>query len=112
MPLTKPEKYSIIISLPETLGVLIIFGSKIRNRILFAFVCCSGAEQLDLCSVNMFRISKGYDHTAKTIRLPVPLAEKIELLATENNLSFNQLVIQCLEYALENLCEKKYDESD
>ncbi len=51
----------------------------------------------------MFKISKGYDHVQKTLRIPTGLAEKLELLAIENKISFNQLVIQCLEYALSNL---------
>lgn len=51
----------------------------------------------------MFKIIKGYDHIQKTLRIPTGLAEKLELLASENNISFNQLVIQCLEYALSNL---------
>ena len=39
----------------------------------------------------------------KTIRMPDTLIEKLEKLAAQNDISFNQLVIQCCEYALENL---------
>lgn len=53
----------------------------------------------------MFRIAKGYENIAKTVRLPVPLLEKLERLAYKNNLSFNQLVVQCLNYAIENLMD-------
>lgn len=51
----------------------------------------------------MFKIQKGYDSESKTFRLPVELVEQLEKLATQNKLSLNQLVIQCLNYAVENL---------
>ena len=51
----------------------------------------------------MFKIQKGYDSESKTFRLPIELIEKLELLATHNKLSLNQLVIQCLNYAVNNL---------
>ncbi|MCL2619986.1 MAG: toxin-antitoxin system HicB family antitoxin [Defluviitaleaceae bacterium] len=51
----------------------------------------------------MFQIRKGYDSESKTFRLPVELIEKLNILATQNKLSLNQLVIQCLNYAVDNL---------
>lgn len=51
----------------------------------------------------MFKIQKGYDSESKTFRLPVELIEQLEKLATQNKLSLNQLVIQCLNYAVSNL---------
>jgi len=51
----------------------------------------------------MFQIKKGYDTESKTFRLPVELIEDLEILATKNKLSLNQLVIQGLTYAVENL---------
>lgn len=51
----------------------------------------------------MFKIQKGYDSESKTFRLPVELIGRLEFLAGQNKLSLNQLVIQCLNYALENL---------
>jgi len=51
----------------------------------------------------MFKIRKGYDSESKTFRLPIELIEKLEILATQNKLSLNQLVIQGLTYAVENL---------
>lgn len=51
----------------------------------------------------MWKIQKGYDSVSKSFRLPVELVEKLDKLAYENNLSLNQLVIQCLNFALENL---------
>ena len=51
----------------------------------------------------MWRIQKGYDTVSKTFRLPDEMIEQLGKLACENNLSLNQLVIQCLNFALENL---------
>ena len=63
----------------------------------------------------MFTIRKGYDSESKTFRLPIELIEKLDILATQNKLSLNQLVIQCLTYAVENLdndnTENKKDQS-
>ena len=49
----------------------------------------------------MFEIKKPTSSN-KTIRMPDPLIEKLETLAARNDISFNQLVIQCCEYALDN----------
>ena len=54
----------------------------------------------------MFKIQKGYDSESKTFRLPIELINNLEVLATNNKLSLNQLVIQCLNYAVDNI-EKK-----
>ncbi|MBR1863888.1 MAG: hypothetical protein IJ806_07375 [Ruminococcus sp.] len=51
----------------------------------------------------MWKIQKGYDTVSKSFRLPVELVEKLDKLAFENNLSLNQLVIQCLNYAVDNI---------
>jgi len=51
----------------------------------------------------MFQIRKGYDSESKTFRLPIELIEKLDTLAAQNKLSLNQLVIQCLNYAVDNL---------
>ena len=45
----------------------------------------------------------GNDYVTKTFRLPNDLADTLEALAFQNNLSLNQLVIQSLRYALNNL---------
>ena len=55
----------------------------------------------------MFKIQKGYDTESKTFCLPVDMIRKLEEAAAKNNTSLNRVVIQCLNYALENL-----DESD
>lgn len=51
----------------------------------------------------MLHIEKGYDTVTKTFRLPEKMVETLELLARDYKISTNKLVIQCLEYALDNL---------
>ena len=52
----------------------------------------------------MFKLQKGYDeYVTKTFRLPKEFVESLEKIAFENKLSLNQLVIQCLQYAIDNL---------
>ncbi|MEE0060945.1 MAG: YlcI/YnfO family protein [Acutalibacteraceae bacterium] len=50
----------------------------------------------------MFVVKKP-ESSNKTIRMPNELIDKLEKLAASNDISFNQLVVQCCEYALENL---------
>ena len=50
----------------------------------------------------MFIIRKP-ENSNKTIRMPNALIEQMEKIATQKGISFNQLVIQCCEYALNNL---------
>ena len=50
----------------------------------------------------MFKIKKT-QASNKTVRMPDDLIERLEKLALKNDISFNQLVVQCCEYALENL---------
>ena len=59
----------------------------------------------------MWKIQKGYDTVSKSFRLPVELVDELDKLAYENNLSLNQLVIQCLNFALENLDKDETDEN-
>lgn len=52
----------------------------------------------------MFKVQRGYDGmVTKTFRLPEEIVKKLLLIAGENELSLNKLVIQCLEYAIENI---------
>lgn len=53
----------------------------------------------------MFEIKKT-SSSNKTIRMPDSLIEKLKKLAKENDIPFNQLVIQCCEYAIHNLVSK------
>ena len=52
--------------------------------------------------IHMFVITKGFSQITKTIRIPEPVAEKLEQLAADNNISFNQLVNQYIIFALES----------
>ena len=58
-------------------------------------------------AANMDFIVKKTTYTNRTIRLPDYLIEKISKLAGEKDVSFNQVVVQCCEYALENLPKDK-----
>ncbi len=50
----------------------------------------------------MFKVKKT-EYTNKTFRLPVELVKKMERLAQNKSVSLNNLVIQCCEYALDNI---------
>ncbi|MCL2633797.1 MAG: hypothetical protein FWD34_04705 [Oscillospiraceae bacterium] len=50
-----------------------------------------------------FEIKSGSFTVTKTVRLPEKMVEEMEQLASKENISFNKLVVQCCEYALENL---------
>lgn len=50
----------------------------------------------------MFIIQKN-EASSKTIRMPNSLIEQLEEIAANEDISFNQLVVQCCEYALANL---------
>ena len=54
----------------------------------------------------MFVVKKT-ESSNKTIRMPNDLIEKMEVVAKDKDISFNKLVVQCCEYALENIDEKK-----
>lgn len=52
----------------------------------------------------MFRLKKECtEYENKSLRLPKDLIETVQELANENNLSFNKVIIQCVEYALNNM---------
>ncbi len=53
----------------------------------------------------MFEVNK-ISSTNKTVRMPNPLIEKLTKLAKQNDVSFNQLVVQCCEYAMKHLDSK------
>lgn len=50
----------------------------------------------------MFEIKKN-ENSNKTIRMPNELIEQLQTLADKNDISFNQLVVQCCEYALKHI---------
>ena len=45
----------------------------------------------------------------KTFRLPVELIKRLETVAQQNGVSMNNLVVQCCEYALDNLKDSEKD---
>ena len=45
------------------------------------------------------------DTVTKTFRMPADMMDYLDKLACKHNLSLNALVIQCLQYAIENLDE-------
>jgi len=46
-------------------------------------------------------------YVARTIRFSEDLFDKLQELATRNNISFNLLILQCCKYALDNMKEKE-----
>ena len=46
----------------------------------------------------------------RTVRMPDELIEKLAQIAADKGISFNQLVIQCCEFALEHLNETEKEE--
>lgn len=54
----------------------------------------------------MFEVKKPQSSN-KTIRMPDDLIARLQELANRNDISFNQLVVQCCEYALKSLNEKE-----
>ncbi|MBR1739566.1 MAG: Arc family DNA-binding protein [Ruminococcus sp.] len=56
----------------------------------------------------MFEIKKP-SSSNKTVRMPDELIERLEKLAAQNDISFNQLVIQRCEYALKDIGRKADD---
>ena len=51
----------------------------------------------------MLKIRPGYDTVTKTLRLPEGMTLELERIARENKVSFTSVVVQCLEYALDNI---------
>ncbi|MBQ7336855.1 MAG: toxin-antitoxin system HicB family antitoxin [Clostridia bacterium] len=54
----------------------------------------------------MFEIKKP-EYINKTFRLPSDLVKKMEVLAQEKQVSLNNLVVQCCEYALDHTPDSK-----
>ena len=56
----------------------------------------------------MFELHKqSVEYENKSLRLPKELIEKVQLLADEYNMSFNKVVIECIEYSLNNMKPKE-----
>lgn len=55
----------------------------------------------------MLVIKKEYnDYVNKTFRLPTEIVETLEDVAKNKNSSLNRVIIQCLEFAIENMDEE------
>ena len=52
----------------------------------------------------IFKIKKNLSSN-KTIRMPDALIDKLQKLADKNDISFNQVVVQCCMFALDNMTE-------
>lgn len=56
----------------------------------------------------MFKLKADYiEYENKSLRLPKDLIEQVQELANENNMSFNKVVIQCIEYAFSDMEDSK-----
>lgn len=53
-----------------------------------------------------FKIKKT-EYVNKTFRIPTELLSELETLAQTKGVSLNNLIIQCCEYALENIDEEQ-----
>ena len=52
----------------------------------------------------MFKVEKDHnEYQNKTFRIPSEIIKELEVVASKNNISVNRLVIQCLQYSLDNL---------
>lgn len=54
----------------------------------------------------MFDVKKP-EMANKTFRLPVELIKRLETVAQQKGVSMNNLVLQCCEYALDNLKDEE-----
>lgn len=62
--------------------------------------------------INMEFIIKKPTSSNRTIRMPDTLIDTLGKLASEQGISFNQLVVQCCEFALEHLQPAKDEKAD
>jgi len=56
----------------------------------------------------MFKVNKNTkktEHRNKTFRFPAELVEKLQIIAQQEDVSLNKLVIQCCQYAMENFVQ-------
>lgn len=58
----------------------------------------------------MFKVRHTEDTVNKTFRIPASLLEKMSEIAQKENISLNSFVIQCCEYAIDNM--QTSDETD
>lgn len=51
----------------------------------------------------MLEIETSYPSVNKTFRIPINIVEELERIAGDHNTSVNKVVVQCLQYALDNI---------
>ncbi len=59
----------------------------------------------------MLKIQKRQEFVTKTLRLPEDLVDGLERIAFKNNLSLNNIVIQCLTYAFNDIDTKDIEKT-
>lgn len=58
----------------------------------------------------MFVLKKdSIEYENKSLRLPKELIARVQKLADSNDMSFNKVVIQCIDYALEHMGKENAD---
>ena len=60
----------------------------------------------------MLKIQKGHETVSKTFRMPKHLVQELDKLAYKNEISLNNLVTQCLNFALQEINSEDADELD
>lgn len=56
----------------------------------------------------VFRLKKDYiEYENKSLRLPKDIITQVQELANVNDMSFNKVVLQCIEFALDNMETEK-----
>ena len=56
----------------------------------------------------VFRLKKEYiEYENKSLRLPKDIITRVQKLADINDMSFNKVVLQCIEFALDNMETEK-----
>ena len=67
-------------------------------------------EREAMKKVKQLTFQREYDKlSTKTFRLPVEFVETLDKLAKSHNTSMNKVVIQCLEFALNNIDESEME---
>ena len=59
-------------------------------------------------AVDKFHIKK-QEYSNIILRFPVELLEELNVIATSKNISLNQLVVKCCEYAMKNFDDKEVE---
>lgn len=73
-----------------------LFGNLLTKMHVFMYL-----KDIIRGGVHMFKLKADYtEYENKSLRLPKDLIDQVQNLANENNMSFNKVVIQCIEYAL------------